>query len=244
MCNCGQGWGEWGSTVSETTLSVHPHCLMFFVDETGHERFADPNHPVFGMGGCAIMAGAIPEVIRRPWRSMKAEHFGGADSPLHASDLRNPTRAQLEALSHFFSTQRFGRFAVTMNRDSRIPPDTHLYRLLGPVLRKRFEELASHCVPPPVEVAMVHEASERGDPLLERYFGGSHVAVEGRAVPVHHAIMPKGDECLEVADFIVHAAGGQARNPAGERRRDFSAVFHDPLLISFIHIDELRPTCA
>jgi hypothetical protein len=32
-------------------LQVHPHCLMFFVDETGHEEFAEPKYPVFGLGG-------------------------------------------------------------------------------------------------------------------------------------------------------------------------------------------------
>jgi hypothetical protein len=30
-------------------LQVHPHCLMFFVDDTGQEEFADPKFPVFGM---------------------------------------------------------------------------------------------------------------------------------------------------------------------------------------------------
>ena len=30
--------------------------LVLFVDETGHECFRDPGHPVFGYGGCAVMA--------------------------------------------------------------------------------------------------------------------------------------------------------------------------------------------
>jgi hypothetical protein len=29
---------------------------MVFVDDTGHEEFADPNYPVFGFGGCTIPA--------------------------------------------------------------------------------------------------------------------------------------------------------------------------------------------
>src|ERR1700694_3004897 len=83
-------------------LIVHPHCLMFFVDETGHETFADPQYPVFGLGGCALLAAAIDPVLRTPGRNMKALHFGGADIPLHASDLRDPTPQQLEALGAFF----------------------------------------------------------------------------------------------------------------------------------------------
>jgi hypothetical protein len=42
-------------------LTVHPHCLMFFADETGHEDFADPNYRVFGIGGCAVLAAAIDQ---------------------------------------------------------------------------------------------------------------------------------------------------------------------------------------
>lgn len=60
-------------------LQVHPYCLMFFTDETGHEDFADPNFPIFGMGGCGLLAAAIDQNLRQPWREMKANHFGGAD---------------------------------------------------------------------------------------------------------------------------------------------------------------------
>jgi hypothetical protein len=42
-------------------LTVHPHCLMFFAYETGHEDFADPNYRVFGIGGCAVLAAAIDQ---------------------------------------------------------------------------------------------------------------------------------------------------------------------------------------
>src|SRR5215472_12642545 len=59
-------------------LLVQPNCLMFFCDDTGHEDFRDRNFPVFGIGGCGIMAGAIEPVLKQPWRAMKAEHFGGS----------------------------------------------------------------------------------------------------------------------------------------------------------------------
>jgi hypothetical protein len=79
-------------------LVVHPHCLMFFVDETGHEEFADPKYPVFGLGGCAVLATNIERDIKRPWRDLKSRHFGGANVPLHASDLRSPTDEQYRHL--------------------------------------------------------------------------------------------------------------------------------------------------
>ena len=94
-------------------LQVGPNCLLFFIDETGHETFADKNYPVFGLGGCAINSSSAAAVIAEPWRAMKAAHFGGEDVPLHANELRNPTTEQLDALSKFFREQQFARLAVT-----------------------------------------------------------------------------------------------------------------------------------
>ena len=56
-------------------LQVGPNCLLFFIDETGHETFADKNYPVFGLGGCAINSSSAAAVIAEPWRAMKAAHF-------------------------------------------------------------------------------------------------------------------------------------------------------------------------
>ena len=39
-------------------LQVGSNCLLFFIDETGHETLADKNDPVFGLGGCAINSSA------------------------------------------------------------------------------------------------------------------------------------------------------------------------------------------
>ena len=92
--------------------------------------------------------------------------------------------------------------------------------------------------PTPTEVAFIFEASERGDALVQRYFSDIVVTIAGVRVPIQLGIMPKwaGDEALEVADFIVHAAGTQARNwDTGDKRfrRDFEAVFHAKLWSSF-----------
>jgi hypothetical protein len=172
---------------------------------------------------------------------MKARHFGGADRPLHANDLRNPTSQQLEGLSAYFRVQRFGRFAVAMTNKTALPPNSKPIELMPNLLRKRYEELTFRLAPKPAEVAFIHEASDRGDPLLERYFGTTEVTIDGQKIPIHHLLMRKGDEALEVADFVVHAAGGQARSwlKTGKPiRKDFAAVFHsNPQLTSFISVD-------
>ena len=79
------------SMKNDPILNVRPDCLMFFVDETGHESFADPDYPVFGLGGCAVLAGNIDHLLRAPWRAMKDHHFGGrmfACMPARSGTLR------------------------------------------------------------------------------------------------------------------------------------------------------------
>lgn len=228
-----------------TRLAVPPNCLMFFVDETGHESFSDPKFPVFGLGGCAIMAGAIDTRLKSPWRRLKADFFGDSDMRLHAADLRSPTAEQMQAIGDFFRTQTFGRFAVTMANDLSILGNLTPMEVMPGVLRRRWEDLISRIRPSPVEVALIHESSQRGDLLIERYFGVTDIQIEGRKIPVHHGFMPKSsDEALEVADFIVHTAGRQAFHRLRGRpgfRKDFEAVFQThPLATSFIDIKEAK----
>jgi hypothetical protein len=226
---------------------------MFFCDETGHEDFRDRQFPVFGIGGCAIMAGAIEHVLTGPWRAMKAEHFGGADVALHGNTLRSPTQPQMDALNRFFREQEFCRFGVTITPTCKLPIGITAYRVVSLSLRKRWEELTPRFRPTPTEVAFIFEASQRGDALVQRYFSDVIVTIDGLRVPIHLGIMPKsvGDEALEVAHFVVHAAGRQARqlDMGNERfRRDFESIFHaNPLWSSLQAIQsfggwkEVRP---
>lgn len=225
-------------------LLVHPHCLLFFVDETGHEDLSDPNYEVFGFGGCVIPASAAETHLAGPWRALKEDHFGGATS-LHAADLKSPSSAQLDALAHFFGNHAFGRFAATVTSKALLRGDLKPYDVLPGALRNRWAELASRVQPTPTEVALLHEASERGDPLVERYFGPTFFTVNGKSVKVHHGLVPKSAlEGLEVADFIAQAAGRQAWNRARGQagwRKDFRTIFHaNPLWSSYLDISSVR----
>jgi hypothetical protein len=86
-------------------LRFGPTCLLFFIDETGHETFADKCYSVLGLGGCVVNSLSSAAIIAEPWRAMKAGHFGGKDVPLYANEHRNPTTEQLSALSTFFREQ-------------------------------------------------------------------------------------------------------------------------------------------
>src|SRR5262249_50960205 len=147
-------------------LLVRPDCLMFFCDDTGHEDFRDPQFPVFGIGGCGLMARALEPMLKRPWQENNARYFPGAHQPLHANALRNRTRTPLAALGQFFREQEFCRFGVTITSACRLPLGISAHRAVSLSLRKRWEELTPRVRPTPTEVAFIFEASERGDALV------------------------------------------------------------------------------
>jgi hypothetical protein len=44
-------------------LSVTDRSLIVFVDDTGHEAPV-PGHPVYGLGGCAVLAAHLKQRVR------------------------------------------------------------------------------------------------------------------------------------------------------------------------------------
>ena len=54
------------------------------------------------------------------------------------------------------------------------------------------------------------------------------MTIDGKRVPVHHGVTPKGDEASEVADFVIHTAGNQACvgiKPGQKVRHDCEDIF-------------------
>ena len=169
-------------------LLVHPNCLMFFCDDTGHEDFRDRNFPVFGIGGCGIMAGAIEPVLKQPWRAMKAAHFGGPDVPLHASELRHPTQSQLDALNRFFREQEFCRFGVTITPTCKLPAGVTAYIYRFAVIAQALGRIDTAC-PSYANGSRLHFRSigtwrRTGPALFQRHRG--HNRWQSRANPSWH----------------------------------------------------------
>ena len=108
-------------------LSLEPSCLMVFIDETGSESLSDKIHPVFGLGGCAVLASDYEKLISIPWDNLKNEYFEGADKTLHASELNSPTPQQLEALNDFFKNNGFVRVAGIACKNTELDGDIGVY---------------------------------------------------------------------------------------------------------------------
>ncbi|HKP47757.1 MAG TPA: DUF3800 domain-containing protein [Pyrinomonadaceae bacterium] len=234
-----------------SNFTIQPDCLLLFIDETGHERFADALFPIFGMGGCAEMGSSYQDVVRLPWHEMKDQFFGGRDKPLHASELRHP----IEAIANFFRVYDFSRFCAISNNRTDIDDSLLPYHATGATLVERIRRIATHY--PFNSIAMIFEASDRTDMLAARFFPQFTFAVDGVEVPIEYRRMNKSlcEPGLEVADFIVHTAGAQVRDQLigkcdGERkfRKDFDCVFHtadkrrsDYLLIDRVLVNATAP---
>jgi Protein of unknown function (DUF3800) len=209
-----------------TELKPSDLCLLVYIDETGHELFADQKYPMFGIGGCAILSQTCHRLIDQPWRRLKEEVFGMQDKPLHASQiLRTATAEQRRNLLRFFSNGLFSRFAAVIRSDSSIPLSTVPYQIVAGVVYRAISKIA---YPYPLDsLALIFEDSERGNRLAHQYFGPMKCELEGKEIPVKKHRMAKGtlEPGLEVADFVVNTAGRHIRHAMKTGRREPNDLF-------------------
>ena len=224
-------------------LTLTSDSLVVFVDDTGHERLV-PDHPVYGLGGCAIMASELERVIQQPWRQVRKIITGSADAPLHAAKFtRSATPKHIAAIAEFYRTQPFARLGAILTLETLLDDELEIVPTLCLVLQKRIVEIAKWTHFKRLDI--IFESSERANHLIEQGMQNLKLEESGTPIPVECYFMPKaaGDPALEVADFIMHAVGGQAkRNLRGTRGfgKDFQAIFHSvpETLVSYIAVSK------
>jgi hypothetical protein len=214
-------------------VDLGPTTLLLAIDDTGDPATNDPNYPVFGLGGCAVLAGQYSEAVRRPWASMKGKYFSGPLNPLHAAELRSPSTEQIAALNAFFENSQFFRAAALITDQLAITGRVARVELVSLVLTRLLERILRRV--PCSKVAILLDSSERLNPELARVFEGLTVnqSLNGasREIPTEFLEITKSmcEPALEVADFVMHTAGRAARRSRNGKRLsdlpDFTAVF-------------------
>ena len=229
-------------------LNLSEGTLAVFVDDTGHEALVE-GHPVYGLGGCAVMAADLDRVIRRPWHEVRRKITGSPDTKLHAASFgRTATPDQIGIVADFFRTQPFARLgaiiSVKATRGGLAP-----LPIIAGTLKNRIIDVAKWT--PFREVNVVFESSHRADRQIEDAFGDFNIEENGKPIPLECYFMPKsaGDPALEVADFVMHAVGRQARRRIEGREGfapDFAAVFHsvDRKLVTFMEVSKVERNVA
>jgi hypothetical protein len=227
--------------VAETNLVLPDRCLAVFVDDTGHEALV-AGHPVYGLGGCAAQGRDLDRLIRAPWREIRRRVTGSADAPLHASEFAGfATQENIAAVASFFDVNLFARFGAIISTDTTLAEGLGPVSTIAKVLQARIVDIARWTAFD--SLAVIFESSQRADRLIEDAFQGFALEEGGNAIPVECYFMPKqhAEPALEVADFVMHAVGRQARQnlkKRGDFVPDFCAIFHavDQRLTSFMEV--------
>jgi hypothetical protein len=199
--------------------------LLFFIDDTGHETFAG-DHNYYGLGGCVIL-GAHYAHLKARWMAVRKAIAGDADTPLHAADMTREPK-NFATLSDFFTDPSFARIAATTTKAVALPPLMHP---CVPVLGQLKQEIAViaglvQCK----TIWTIIESSQRADPVIQACFSQLTPLNASDAIAVEKCLMPKrsNEPGLEVADFIVSAAGSEIqrrlRGKSGHAP-DFNDVF-------------------
>jgi hypothetical protein len=218
---------------------------VFFIDDTGHEDFA-PGHPVYALGGCAALGRDLDRIITRPWREVRRQVMGSPNTSLHASDFPD-TPENISAACDFFR-QPFYRFGAIFTVETKVDDTLSRMRAMRFALQLRINEIVQRTLCK--EIAVIFESSERADDAIKEAFQDFEVHRGWKHIPSECYFMPKsaGNEALEVADFVMHPIGRQARRSLKLQHRgdfvpDFQAVFHavDRRLTSFCDVTSVRP---
>lgn len=177
---------------------------------------------------------------------MRRKVRGSANTPLHAANLGHPPRPDdIETVAQFFRNQPFARIGALITFKAKRAAGLSPIETIAGVLKNRILDIAKWTAFD--EVNVIFEASDRAGRHIEAAFADFQTEEDGGPIPVECFFMPKAvhDPALEVADFIMHAVGRQARRRMEGKpgfAPDFEAVFHgqDPRRVSYMEISETK----
>ena len=211
--------------IFDAELNPGPDDLIVFVDDTGHETFAG-NQGFYGLGGCVLL-GADYGHLKERWRAVRKVINDDSGMPLHASTFERKAE-NFAVLSEFFLDPSFIRIAATTTKAISLPPGMDP---CVPVMGQLQKEIAFVAAALPCKIVwIIVESSQRADAIVQACFSQLTPINDVPPRAVQKSLMPKSsnEPGLEVADFIVSAAGSQVqRRLRGQKGQapDFNDVF-------------------
>jgi Protein of unknown function (DUF3800) len=203
-----------GALLQQNQLQLVPDTLLIFLDETGDEKYSDPKHPVFGIGGCALTSNEYASRMVGPWEALKNDVLGLAGQPFHAVDFERARRprqqrhAEISAINQFLM-RSFYRLAVTTDINTKRPAGFDGHATVSTVIFEYIRRLIARHTTRRCMVFFEHthrcaELLERNLPIHTmdaRNLIGERVMPEGFTMP--KTSMEAG---LEIADLIIHTS--------------------------------------
>jgi hypothetical protein len=230
-------------------LIVPPGALVFYVDDSGDEKFGNREHPFLAFGGVACTCEFhIP--LAETWKQMKASTFPQVRGPLHAKrHLKDRSVRQWRTVEAAMNSPFLGRFAAVLTDTTAVAPE-HVTVVALRTLANRFADVAGGMLArvlwhPPGRVFAIFEHSPRLTDHIERAFTGISIAAGHHTVPVEGCFMPKSiaNPFLEMADCVANAVTKnvkyqRAQTNPGVCTPTFQALFRDAgrQLASYIEV--------
>jgi hypothetical protein len=170
-------------------LKLPNDCLAVFADDTGHETLVE-GQPVYGLGGCAVLAQNLDAVIQSPWREIRRLVTGSPDTPLHASDFGpSVTKDDILMVADFFQRGRFARLGAIVSVETAFADELSAIETVAMVLNKRISDIARWTRFR--SVAVIFESSERADPLIEKAF--QNIVFEEDGNQLHGSVLGRAE---------------------------------------------------
>ena len=235
---------------NEKTFEVNSNTLLIFLDETGDESLRDPRAPFFGFGGLIVVARDYFSQVENPWHRIKDQFFGGIDTPLHAADLKNPSNQIIEAFNDFFTVHTFGRFGVSCTDKTVVELDVKIENVVAACIWDRIKEVANSMRW--YDILIIYEENQRLIPTIKNELMSKtpkNQRNQNIKVTYHTMLKDPKFSGMEVADFIIHTVGRQARIMRGnhftstveEYKPDFEKIFiGNGDLSSYLSISRIR----
>ena len=156
---------------------------------------------------------------------------GSTEAPLHANKFPSIAKTgDVEAVASFFRAHQFFRFAAVLTTETttELPENIGRIRAMKGVLEARINEIVRMTLCK--EVKVIFESSDRANASVQEAFQDLTLVRGSKPIPSECYFMPKSgrEPALEVADFIMHAVGRQAKHDLARRgsfEPDFCAVF-------------------